>query len=213
MKDFRKKQMQAAVLLEISKDGRKNGHIIKGAESRLNLDEAYLRLMQNGKQTVGNKELQFILYYIKRDGLADLPQRGIYVENEKTQKERITVLRQVVNEVNSKDFNNSTLLLTTDTMEEIRNLLDIACDNISIENEIQEKIGNDENDGNDSNDSNNKNDINVKNDENDENDGLLLKGKKSICKSKKKNVISKKSIACDIEDGIIKESCTIEKNE
>ena len=76
MKDIRKKQMRLAVLMEITDKPKRNSEIIKGAESRLILDDEYNRLMKNGKQSIGNKELQFILYYIKRDKLANVPDRG-----------------------------------------------------------------------------------------------------------------------------------------
>ena len=64
MKDFRKAQMKLALLLEIETEPKKNSEVIKGAEERLILDDAYNRLMQNGKQTIGSKEMQFLLYYI-----------------------------------------------------------------------------------------------------------------------------------------------------
>ena len=89
MKDIRKKQMRLAVLMEIADKPKRNSEIIKGAESRLILDDEYSRLMKNGKQSIGNKKLQFILYYIKRDKLANVPDRGLYAESEITVKERL----------------------------------------------------------------------------------------------------------------------------
>ena len=96
MKDIRKKQMRLAVLMEISDKPKRNSEIIKGAESRLILDDEYSRLMKNGKQSIGNKELQFILYYIKRDKLANVPDRGLYAESEITVKERLAAASEFI---------------------------------------------------------------------------------------------------------------------
>ena len=46
MNNFRKEQMRLAVLMEITDTPKRNGEIIRGAESRLILDDEYNRLMK-----------------------------------------------------------------------------------------------------------------------------------------------------------------------
>ncbi len=122
MKDFRKAQMKLAVLLEIGAVPKKNGSIIKDAEKRLVLDDAYNRLMKNGRQTIGSKEMQFILYYIKKDGVADLPVRGMYKENEKTALERNGLIAAVLNEVGKNKAEDIQVILNADTLAHIEML-------------------------------------------------------------------------------------------
>ncbi len=123
MKNFRKKQMRLAVLMEITQNPRRNGEIIKGAESRLILDDEFNRLMKNGKQTIGSKELQFILYYIKRDKLANMPDRGLYAESETTVKERLAAASEFVEYVDNEATPEDTFILKADTINEVRNLI------------------------------------------------------------------------------------------
>ena len=123
MKDIRKKQMRLAVLMEITDKPKRNSEIIKGAESRLILDDEYNRLMKNGKQSIGNKELQFILYYIKRDKLANVPDRGLYAESEITVKERLAAASEFIEYIDTEAKPDDTFILKTDTINEIRKLI------------------------------------------------------------------------------------------
>ena len=87
--NLRKEQEKLAVLLEITDTPKKNAEIIKGAEERLVQDEAYTRLLSDQKTTAGKKELQFILYFLKKDTLVDVKDRGFYTATEKTAEELI----------------------------------------------------------------------------------------------------------------------------
>ena len=87
--NLRKEQEKLAVLLEITDTPKKNAEIIKGAESRLVMDEAYTRLLSDKKTTAGKKELQFILYFLKKDALVDVKDRGFYTATAKTAEELI----------------------------------------------------------------------------------------------------------------------------
>ena len=123
MKDIRKKQMRLAVLMEITDKPKRNSEIIKGAESRLVLDEEFNRLMKNGKQTIGSKELQFILYYIKRDKMADTPERGLYAENETTVKERLAAVSELIEYADSDISSADSIILKTETITEARDII------------------------------------------------------------------------------------------
>ncbi len=123
MKNFRKKQMRLAVLMEITDKPKRNGEIIKGAESRLILDDEFNRLMKNGKHTIGSKELQFILYYIKRDKITDMPDRGLYAESETTVKERLGAASEFIEYVDNEATPEDTFILNPDTLNEVRNLI------------------------------------------------------------------------------------------
>lgn len=120
MKDFRKAQMKLALLLEIEAEPKKNSEVIKGAEERLILDDAYNRLMQNGKQTIGSKEMQFLLYYIKRDDIADLPSRGMYQENENTVSEREQLISDILEVLNTDENSENALILKEETLAFIK---------------------------------------------------------------------------------------------
>ena len=87
--NLRKEQEKLAVLLEITDTPKKNAEIIKGAESRLVMDEAYTRLLSDKKTSAGKKELQFILYFLKKDEQVNVENRGFYTANEKTAEELI----------------------------------------------------------------------------------------------------------------------------
>ena len=77
--NLRKEQEKLAVLLEITETPKKNAEIIKGAEGRLIMDEAYTRLLSDKKTTAGKKELQFILYFLKKDNLLAL-KTGVFTQ-------------------------------------------------------------------------------------------------------------------------------------
>ena len=87
--NLRKEQEKLAVLLEISDTPKKNSEVIKGAENRLIMDEAYTRLLSDKKTSAGKKELQFILYFLKKDEQVNVENRGFYTANEKTAEELI----------------------------------------------------------------------------------------------------------------------------
>lgn len=120
MKDFRKAQMKLALLLEIETEPKKNSEVIKGAEERLILDDAYNRLMQNGKQTIGSKEMQFLLYYIKRDDIAYLPSRGMYQENGNTIIERERLISDILEVINTDENGENAVILKEETLAFIK---------------------------------------------------------------------------------------------
>lgn len=93
--NLRKEQEKLAVLLEISDTPKKNSDIIKGAESRIVMDKAYTRLLSDKKTSAGKKELQFILYFLKKDEQVNVENRGFYTANEKTAEELIKTARIV----------------------------------------------------------------------------------------------------------------------
>lgn len=123
MKNFRKKQMRLAVLMAISDKAKRNGEIIKEAESKLILDDEYNRLMQNGKQSVGSKELQFILYYIKKGNLAQMPSRGVYLESVATIKERNAVAVEVLQAIDNPETKAEGVILNNETILSVRNIV------------------------------------------------------------------------------------------
>ena len=114
MNNFRKEQMRLAVLMEITDTPKRNGKIIKGAESRLILDDEYNRLMKNGKQSIGSKELQFILYYIKRDKL----------ESAETVNERFKAASAFIEYIDTEAKPEDVFILKTDTINELRKIIE-----------------------------------------------------------------------------------------
>lgn len=124
MNNFRKEQMRLAVLMEITDTPKRNGKIIKGAESRLILDDEYNRLMKNGKQSIGSKELQFILYYIKRDKLANMPGRGLYSESAETVNERFKAASAFIEYIDTEATPEDVFILKTDTINELRKIIE-----------------------------------------------------------------------------------------
>lgn len=124
MNNFRKEQMRLAVLMEITDTPKRNGEIIRSAESRLILDDEYNRLMKNGKQSIGSKELQFILYYIKRDKLANMPGRGLYSESAETVNERFKAASAFIEYIDTEATPEDIFILKTDTINEIRKIIE-----------------------------------------------------------------------------------------
>ena len=119
--NLRKEQEKLAVLLEITDTPKKNAEIIKGAESRLVMDEAYTRLLSDKKTTAGKKELQFILYFIKKDALVDVKDRGFYTATEKTAEELIKTAR-IVDEALKAD-EKAPCILTPEALDEMGMIL------------------------------------------------------------------------------------------
>lgn len=115
--NLRKEQEKLAVLLEISDTPKKNSDIIKGAESRLIMDEAYTRLLSDKKTTAGKKELQFILYFLKRDNAVNVENRGIYTSNEATAVELIKTAH-IIDDALKMD-EKSPCILTSEAVEEM----------------------------------------------------------------------------------------------
>ena len=124
MNNFRKEQMRLAVLMEITDTPKRNGEIIRSAESRLILDDEYNRLMKNGKQSIGSKELQFILYYIKRDKLANMPGRGLYSESAETVNERFKAASAFIEYIDTEAKPEDVFILKTDTINELRKIIE-----------------------------------------------------------------------------------------
>lgn len=115
--NLRKEQEKLAVLLEISDTPKKNSDIIKGAESRIVMDKAYTRLLSDKKTSAGKKELQFILYFLKKDEQVNVENRGFYTANEKTAEELIKTAR-IVDEALKAD-EKAPCILTHEALDEM----------------------------------------------------------------------------------------------
>ena len=119
--NLRKEQEKLAVLLEISDTPKKNSDVIKGAESRIVMDEAYTRLLSDKKTSAGKKELQFILYFLKKDEQVNVENRGFYTANEKTAEELIKTAR-IVDEALKAD-EKAPCILTHEALDEMGMIL------------------------------------------------------------------------------------------
>ena len=119
--NLRKEQEKLAVLLEISDTPKKNSDVIKGAESRIVVDEAYTRLLSDKKTSAGKKELQFILYFLKKDEQVNVENRGFYTANEKTAEELIKTAR-IVDEALKAD-EKALCILTPEARDEMGMIL------------------------------------------------------------------------------------------
>lgn len=119
--NLRKEQEKLAVLLEITDTPKKNADIIKGAESRLIMDEAYTRLLSDKKTTAGKKELQFILYFLKKDEQVNVENRGYYTVNAKTVEELIKTA-QIIDEALKAD-EKASCILTPEALDEMSMVL------------------------------------------------------------------------------------------
>ena len=119
--NLRKEQEKLAVLLEISDTPKKNSDVIKGAESRIVMDEAYTRLLSDKKTSAGKKELQFILYFLKKDEQVNVENRGFYTANEKTAEELIKTAR-IVDEALKAD-EKALCILTPEALDEMGMIL------------------------------------------------------------------------------------------
>lgn len=115
--NLRKEQEKLAVLLEISDTPKKNSEIIKGAESRLIMDEAYTRILSDKKTSAGKKELQFILYFLKKDELVNVENRGYYTSNEKTAEELIKTAHAIDDTLKADE--KAPCILTPETLDEM----------------------------------------------------------------------------------------------
>ena len=113
----RKEQEKLAVLLEISDTPKKNSDIIKGAESRMIITEELARVLSDKKTTVLKKELQFVLYFLKKDELVDVENRGYYTANNKTAEELIKTAR-IVDEALKAD-EKAPCILTPEALDEM----------------------------------------------------------------------------------------------
>ena len=115
--NLRKEQEKLAVLLEISDTPKKNSDVIKGAESRIVMDEAYTRLLSDKKTSAGKKELQFILYFLKKDEQVNVENRGFYTANEKTAEELIRTAH-IIDEALKAD-EKAPCILTPEALDEM----------------------------------------------------------------------------------------------
>ena len=115
--NLRKEQEKLAVLLEITDTPKKNAEIIKGAESRIVMDEAYTRLLSDKKTSAGKKELQFISYFLKKDELVNVENRGFYTATEKTAEELIRTAH-IVDEALKAD-EKTPCILTPEALNEM----------------------------------------------------------------------------------------------
>ena len=119
--NLRKEQEKLAVLLEITDTPKKNAEIIKGAESRIVMDEAYTRLLSDKKTSAGKKELQFILYFLKKDEQVNVENRGFYTANEKTAEELIRTAH-IIDEALKAD-EKAPCILTPEALDEMGMIL------------------------------------------------------------------------------------------
>lgn len=119
--NLRKEQEKLAVLLEISDTPKKNSDVIKGAESRIVMDVAYTRLLSDKKTSAGKKELQFILYFLKKDEQVNVENRGYYTSNEKTAEELIKTAR-IIDEALKAD-EKAPCILTPEALDEMGMIL------------------------------------------------------------------------------------------
>ena len=119
--NLRKEQEKLAVLLEMSDTPKKNSDVIKGAESRIVMDEAYTRLLSDKKTSAGKKELQFILYFLKKDEQVNVENRGFYTANEKTAEELIKTAH-IVDEALKAD-EKAPCILTPEALDEMGMIL------------------------------------------------------------------------------------------
>lgn len=122
MRNYRKEQLKLAVLMEVGNEPKKNGDIIVGAEKRFNPDEKYNELMQNGKQTKGRKELQFILYDFKKEEIVDVVNRGIFRESNRTWNVRMEILFELKEKIDSGILKPEDVMFTADTIKEIETI-------------------------------------------------------------------------------------------
>lgn len=132
--NLRKEQEKLAVLLEITETPKKNAEIIKGAEGRLVMDEAYTRLLSDKKTTAGKKELQFILYFLKKDALVDVKDRGFYTATEKTAEELIKTAH-IVDEALKAD-EKAPCILTPEALDEMGMVLLSASPILAVPAEV-----------------------------------------------------------------------------
>ena len=119
--NLRKEQEKLAVLLEISDTPKKNSDVIKGAESRIVMDEAYTRLLSDKKTSAGKKELQFILYFLKKDEQVNVENRGYYTANDKTVEELIKTAHIVDDALKADE--TASCILTPEAFDEMGMIL------------------------------------------------------------------------------------------
>ena len=117
MANLRKEQEKLAVLLEISDTAKKNADIVKGAESRMIITEELARVLSDKKTTVLRKELQFVLYFLKKDELVNVENRGYYTSNGKTSEELIRTAHMVSEGLKADE--KAVCLLDSETIEEM----------------------------------------------------------------------------------------------
>lgn len=117
MANLRKEQEKLAVLLEISNTAKKNADIVKGAESRMIITEELARVLSDKKTTVLRKELQFVLYFLKKDEMVNVENRGYYTSNGKTSEELIRTAHMVSEGLKADE--KAVCLLDSETIEEM----------------------------------------------------------------------------------------------
>ena len=122
MKNWRKAQLQLAVLLAVTEKEKRNGVICTDAEKRLEPDDRYNEMMLNGKQTKGRKELQFIIFNYKEDHIIKTVRRGVFKENDYTYNERMEKLIEIVEALKSGEIKDDGLLLSKKTVKECKDI-------------------------------------------------------------------------------------------
>lgn len=211
----RKEQEKLAVLLEISDTPKKNSDIIKGAESRLIMDESYTRLLSDKKTTAGKKELQFILYFLKKDELVNVENRGFYTSNEKTAEELIKTAHIVDDALKADE--KASCILTPEALDEMSMVLLSAYPIQAVQAEASsnfEIISIDEptlfEDDNTKSEENVESDLSVPDTQVKKNE---KQGKKDKKKSKKKESVKKSDDINDLIDKTDENNLPTDKND
>ena len=120
MKNYRKEQFKLAVLLEVKEESRRNGDIVLAAEERIKQDKKYLAMMKNGKQTKGRKELQFIIFGLKKDGVLGIEGRGVFKEINETWNTRMFLMQGLNDAMDKGELTNDLIVLNDESIEFMR---------------------------------------------------------------------------------------------
>ena len=120
MKNYRKEQFKLAVLLEVKEESRRNGDIVLAAEERIKQDKKYLAMMKNGKQTKGRKELQFIIFGLKKDGVLGIEGRGVFKEINETWNARMFLMQGLNDAMDKGELTNDLIVLNDESIEFMR---------------------------------------------------------------------------------------------
>lgn len=122
MVNYRKEQMKLAVLYEVKPESRKNGDIVNSAEQNFVHDERYNEMMLNGKQTKGRKELQFILYDFKKDGIIETVKRGVFRQSNTAWNTLMEMIYKFKYDINEGKLKPEEIILTEEMQNKINEI-------------------------------------------------------------------------------------------
>lgn len=122
MVNYRKEQMKLAVLYEVKPESRKNGDIVNSAEQNFVHDERYNEMMLNGKQTKGRKELQFILYDFKKDGIIETVKRGVFRQGNTAWNTLMEMIYKFKYDINEGKLKPEEIILTEEMQNKINEI-------------------------------------------------------------------------------------------